>query len=211
VSPTFPDTYDLMPTLRTLPTATAPAPGSERHRLLASADALFDERGFAPVTVGRIARHAGVEPERMHAEFPAKLGLVVEVLRLRHEAWFRGLDQATTAPTDPRDGVLAVFTYLETCFQPGFHGCMFINGYGELGRKEPVIAALADEHLAEVERHVADLCRRAALPASIAQAIALLVDGAKVEAAIHGTTQPARTARTAAAMLISVYQTDPEA
>ncbi|WP_258374230.1 hypothetical protein [Curtobacterium sp. MCBD17_032] len=108
---------------------------------------------------------------------------------------------------DPRDQVLAVFSYLEDCFTDrSYRGCAFINGYGELGRLDPVVAGLANDHLRQLEQHIAMLCAAAEMPAHLAPALTLLVQGAQVEAAIHGNITPARTGRMAAAMLMSVYE-----
>lgn len=40
----------------------------------------------------------------------------------------------------------------------------------------------------------------------VGQALTLLVQGARVGAAVHRSTQPVRSARTAAAMLLAVYE-----
>jgi AcrR family transcriptional regulator len=183
-----------------------PARNAEQWVVVVSADALFTAEGIAPVTLDRIAESAGLSRSTLDAAFASKESLVVAALQYRHQDWTEGLRRFVTGFEDPRDRVLAVFSYLETCFtERGYHGCSFINSYGELGRKDPTVAALAEEHLAALEGFIADLCTDAELPSYLADAMTLLIEGAQVEAAIHGTTQPARSARTAAAMLMSVY------
>lgn len=177
--------------------------------MVATADALFAVEGVTPVSMDRIAASARVPQEVLRAAFPSKRQLVVAALQHRHQDWMSGLAATERATDNPRDRLLTVFTYLEQCFaDSSYRGCAFINGYGELGRQEPAVQQLADDHLRQVEQHIAMLCDAAALPAHLAPALTLLLRGAQVEAAIHGTTQPARTARTAAAMLIAVYDVD---
>ncbi|MBT2501670.1 hypothetical protein [Curtobacterium sp. ISL-83] len=109
---------------------------------------------------------------------------------------------------DPRDVVLGIFGYLEECFSDsGWRGCAFINGHAELGRQDPVIAALAAEHFADVERRLTAVCKAAGMPRHIGQVLALLVEGARVESAVQRSAQPARTARLGAAIVMSVYET----
>ena len=179
---------------------------------MAAADALFGSEGVGPVSLARIAAGARVSRPALRAAFPTKRELVVAALQHRHQHWMGGLAAAEQGAEDPRDRLLTVFTYLEQCFaDDSYRGCAFINGYGELGRRDPVIRQLADDHLRQVEQHVAVLCGLAGLPAHVAPALTLLLQGAQVEAAIHGSVQPARTARTAAAVLIAVYDVDSSA
>lgn len=173
--------------------------------ILAAAD-IFNTQGIQSLDVDVVAVSVGLEPHVVRARYPSSLDLVVGVLQHQHQQWTLGLNHAAAGTTDPREQILTLFSYLESCFMDdAWRGCSFINGYGDVGRTEPVIAALADEHLVAIETHLREWCAAAELPLFVADGLSLLVEGAKVEAAIHGTTQPARSARMAAAMLISVY------
>lgn len=186
------------------PTATLERP--LRSRVLSSAERLFDRSGFAPVSVGRIARDAELPVEALQREFPTKHQLVVAVLEARHAAWVDGLTSSVAAVPDPCDRILAVFSHLEVTFERGsYHGCAFVNGYGELGRRDSDVARLAEEHLTWFEGYMDALCGDAELPPHLAAAVRLLAEGAQVEAAVHGSVRPAASARSAAAMLIAVY------
>lgn len=183
---------------------------SVQRRASGAADALFTERGVTPVTLEDVAKRAGLTRAELTAAYPTKRALVVAVLQRWHGAWRRALDGIAAASDDPRDEVLGVFGYLEQCFaDEGWRGCAFINGHAELGRQDPAIAALAQEHFADVEAHLTMLCSRAGVPAHVAQALSLLVEGARVESAVQRSAQPARAARLGAAMLLSVYEGDP--
>jgi AcrR family transcriptional regulator len=177
-----------------------------RARIVDAADRVFNTSGAAGLTAGRVAEAALTDPDTVQALFPERIDAVVAVLRFRQERWTLGLLAAADGVDDARDEILTVFGHLETSFDDdSWTGCAFINGYGELGYSEPLVAALADEHLSILEAHLHALAARAELPVHVADALSLLVQGAKVEAGIHGTTRPARSARLAAATLMSAY------
>ena len=177
-----------------------------RARIVEAADRVFNTSGAAGLTAGRVAEAALTDPDAVRALFPERIDAVVAVLRFRQERWTLGLAAAADGVDDARDEILTVFAHLEASFDDdSWTGCAFINGYGELGHSEPLVAALADEHLTILEAHLHELAARAELPVHVADALSLLVHGAKVEAAIHGTTRPARSARLAVVTLMGAY------
>ncbi|GAA3352445.1 hypothetical protein GCM10020366_02120 [Saccharopolyspora gregorii] len=105
--------------------------------------------------------------------------------------------------------MLAVFDWLHEWFsEAGFHGCAFLNSFGELGATSPAVAAVVREHKTEVQRYLATLLTDADADAGEARAGALaeqlnvLVEGAITTAAITGTPAPAHHARAAAEALL---------
>ncbi|PZE83238.1 TetR/AcrR family transcriptional regulator [Curtobacterium sp. MCBD17_032] len=175
-------------------------------RIVDAADRVFSVAGAAGLTADRVAAAALTDAATVRALFPERIDAVVAVLHFRQERWTLGLAEAAEGVDDARDEILTVFGHLESSFDDdAWTGCAFINGFGELGHAEPRVAALAEEHLAILEAHLHALAVRAELPGHVADALSLLVHGAKVEAAIHGTTRPARTARLAAATLMGAY------
>ncbi|GGK97459.1 TetR family transcriptional regulator [Curtobacterium luteum] len=194
----------------TTPTLTPARPATPtEHTAVEAADALFTEHGIVPVAMEDVARRAGVSLDELVAVYPTRHDLVVAVLQRWHGAWNAALDRIAAESDDPRDEVLGVFGYLEQCFaEDDWRGCAFINHHAELGRQDPAIAELSREHFRQVEQHLTQVCSRAGLPAHVAQAILLLVEGARVDSAVQRSAQPARTARLAAAMLMSVYEAD---
>ncbi|PYY33014.1 MULTISPECIES: TetR/AcrR family transcriptional regulator [unclassified Curtobacterium] len=178
----------------------------DRARVVDAADRVFTAEGAVGLDHAAIATLAGADQATVRALFPERIDVVVAVLEHRHERWNDGLAAAAVGAADARDEILTVFAHLESCFEDeSWTGCAFINGYGELGRSESRVAALAHEHLRGIEAHLHALAGRAGLPLHVADALSLLVEGAKVEAAIHRTTRPARSARLAAATLMTAY------
>lgn len=190
------------------PTLTSLEITSDEHRaILRAADTLFTEHSVDVVTLEAVAERSGVEAAEVRRLYDGTRALLMDVLAFKHQGWVSRLESNGTTTDDPRDEILEVFSYLEECFtDTTWRGCCFVNAYAELGREDDQIASFALGHFEEVERHMSVLCARANLPQYVSDALTLLIQGARAEAGIHHTSQPARSARIAAAMLMSVYQ-----
>ncbi|WP_286345606.1 TetR/AcrR family transcriptional regulator [Frondihabitans sucicola] len=180
---------------------------SDRVALIRSADHLFTIGHIRSTTIDAIDAHAHRTRAAFDAVFRDKDDLIVAVLDYRHAAWNRHLADAMAPSADPRDKILSIFSYLETWFaEPTFHGCAFVNVYAELGPEIPWAADYAAKHKNVFIDLVTRLALEAGLPESAGTSIALLAEGAQVTAALTRTIAPAREARSAAAMLIALYQ-----
>lgn len=177
--------------------------------VLEAADSLFTEHSIDWVTLDAVAARAQIDVADLTRQHATKRDLLIAVLGYKHQGWVRRLERNALQVTDPRDEILEVFSYLEECFADDtWRGCCFVNAYAEVGREDVEIEALAVEHFDEVERHMSVLCARAGLPRHVSDGLTLLVQGARTEAGIHHTAQPARSARIAAALLMSIYDVD---
>jgi AcrR family transcriptional regulator len=183
-----------------------------RERILAAADDLFYGRGIQAVGMDQVREASGIPLKRIYAEFPSKERLVVAVLASRHALWEQGIARAAEGRPDPRGRLLAIYDFLEAWFADGsFRGCGFINAFGELGTVSPLVAEAAREHKRSFQRYVAGLVAEAGADPELAPQLALLAEGAQTTAAISGTTEPARHARGAAAVLIDAALRRPAA
>jgi AcrR family transcriptional regulator len=184
-------------------TATAPTSDEVRERIVAAADALYYARGIQAVGMDEVRTAAGVSLKRLYAEFPGKEQLVLAVLASRHRQWEDGLARAAAGLDDPRRRLLAVFDFLEAWFaEDTFHGCGFINAFGELGASSPAIAAAARAHKQSFQDYVARLAVEAGADEMLGWQLALLAEGAQTTAAISGRAEAARQARQAAEVLV---------
>ncbi|PZE32507.1 hypothetical protein [Curtobacterium sp. MCLR17_055] len=143
---------------------------------------------------------------------PVGLGALdaLDTVRHRHDEWMRGLLEHEAAFDDPRDRLLAVFTHLEHRLVADGHRAWSDTAHAGAGAAADGtdLVDLLHDQLRQVEAHVAERCAAAALPAHLGQALTLLLHGAHVEATVHRSVQPVRTARTAAAMLLAVHEGD---
>jgi AcrR family transcriptional regulator len=174
-----------------------------RTRLLDAAEELFYARGIQAVGMDAVRVAAGLPLKRVYALYPAKEQLVEAYLERRDVEWRARLAAAVEAVEDPRDRILAVFDWLGSWFrEPGFRGCAWINGFGELGAVSEVVVRQARAHKRAFADYVDGLVAAADLPARLGPELVLLAEGAMVTAGILGTDAPAARARGAAEALI---------
>ncbi|HYQ76320.1 TetR/AcrR family transcriptional regulator [Cellulomonas sp.] len=182
-----------------------PAPSADelRERVLAAADRLYYRRGIQAVGMDELRTEAGVPLKRLYALFGGKDAIVAEVLRRRGALWEVGVRAAVDAAGTPRERLLAVYDHLAGWFgETDFHGCIFINSFGELGGCSPEVAEIVRAHKAAFQEYVAGLVAEAGGPPALAAQLAILAEGAQTTAAIAGTPEAAAQARAAAATLI---------
>ncbi|MBC6457865.1 TetR/AcrR family transcriptional regulator [Actinomadura sp. HBU206391] len=185
------------------------------QRLLDAAEALFYARGVQAVGIDEVRSTAGVSLTRLYRLYPSKQHLVAAYLRRRDERWRADLAGHVAAQTagpaaGPADRLLAVFDWLEGWFRgPDFHGCAFINAFGELGAADDLIAGVVREHKSLFRDYLAGLAGDlAADDPAIVDQILLLAEGAMTTAAITGGPEIAHRARAAAATLLGTSLTD---
>ncbi|MCD0445439.1 TetR/AcrR family transcriptional regulator [Glycomyces sp. A-F 0318] len=174
-----------------------------RERVVEAADRLFYARGVQAVGMDAVRAEAGVSLKRIYALFPSKDDLVVAVLHGRRAQWNAGIAASAADAASARDRILAIFDFLDAWFRrPDFHGCAFINVFGELSGGAPGVARVVREQKEAFGEYVAQLVRDAGAPDSLAPQIAILAEGAQTTAAIGDDPEAAAQARAAAATLI---------
>ena len=162
-----------------------------RVRLLDTAEELFYARGIQAVGMDAIRDASGVPLKRLYQLFPGKEQLVEAYLERRDLSWRGRLASYVQRGGDPRQRILAVFDWLhEWASEPGFRGCAWINGYGELGSVSPAVATQARRHKDAFLAYLRSLVAAADLPDPMADYLYLLAEGAMVAAAIFQTPQP---------------------
>ncbi|MFP3989788.1 TetR/AcrR family transcriptional regulator [Streptomyces sp. E11-3] len=175
-----------------------------RERALDTAEELFYSRGIQAVGMDAIRTASGVSLKRLYQLFPNKEQLLDACLERRDLNWRRRLAERVDLETDPRRRILAVFDWLYDWFsEPGFRGCAWINGYGELGATSPAVAERARSHKEAFKDYLTGLTAAAGLPDESAEQLRLLAEGAMATAGILRDPETARHAGRAAALLIS--------
>lgn len=188
------------------------APPSRRDDLVEAALALFLSNGFHATGIAAILAAAGVNKMTLYHHFASKEELVAAALELRDRRfrdWLFGR-MAELAPDPGRGRLLALFDALgewfrgEATLEAQFRGCAFIKAAGEYGDPADPAHRLAAAHKQAVVEGLAELCRAAVLddPDGCARQLALLKDGAIVEAFVRGDRQSWRAARALAERLL---------
>lgn len=178
--------------------------------LLSAADDLFYREGIPSVGIDALADAAGVSKASIYQHFGNKDGLAAAYIRRRDEhftRWF--LDQLETFPDDsPRARLVATFDIvLRFVRQPGFRGCAFINAATDTraGLPSAGVVDAVRTHKRRMKTWLAQTADAAGAqdPDDLAAALALLIDGALVNAAIEQSENPVLTAKSAAEALFA--------
>ena len=180
---------------------------SARDRILAAASDLFYREGVQNVGIDRIIAESGVAKMSLYNHFKSKDALIEAWLEQRDEGW-REWFQATVEclATDPHERILAIFDALKAWFdQADFRGCAFINSTVELANPHHPATQVALVHQQAVSSYILSLVKAADVPepATLAQQLVLLTEGAIVVAMMLGTSTPADHAKQAASILLA--------
>jgi len=182
------------------PTATL-SDGEALAAVLGASDDLFFRRGVAAVSMAEVRDASGVSLRRLYSLFPAKTDLVTCWLTHRHTVWMRSFEAEfrahVAAGIQPVDAVFdAIADWLVST---EFRGCGFINTWAETGERTAQHEAVIRDHKAALRTLLATI----ADDGSEGCALAVIVDGAIVQAAIFESTDPIDAARRAAHALTS--------
>ncbi len=178
----------------------SPAPTVDRAEsesaALAAAGDLFYEHGVAAVTMSEIRDRSGVSLRRLYNLYPSKADLVSAWLHRRHQTWTDGFAHRVEQRVQSGDiAVDAVFGALEAWMtETGFRGCAFINTHAEASN-------LTDDHREIIRLHKEAFASYLQSLTPEGDALAVIVDGAIVQAAIFTSPDPIHHAHRAAKAL----------
>ncbi|MBB3043074.1 TetR family transcriptional regulator [Nocardioides sp. LMS-CY] len=180
-----------------------PARDAQVSRLLAAAEALFYARGVQAVGMDEIRAGSGISLKRIYQLFRTKSDLLLAVLERRDTRWREDLETFVDRAPDA-ERVSAIFDWLHDWFQaPGFHGCAWINTFGELGGTDAAVVESVQAHKRAFHAFVTRAAVESGYPTAVAPALCLLAEGAIVNASINGDPAQALVAKEAAALLRS--------
>jgi AcrR family transcriptional regulator len=177
-----------------------------RQRIVETAERLFYAQGVRSVGIDRIIAEAEVAKMTLYNHFSSKDDLILAVLQYReekvNEMFARSMERHTRKGMDRLE---AFFAALKDWFKsPGFRGCSFINASVELADASHPASQFAAEHKEGFHEMLKEIIKqtRGAKAASVAPAVALMVEGAIVSAVMEGKPDAADVARDAALALM---------
>lgn len=165
---------------------------SARERVLATAHDLFYRDGIRATGVDRLIAESGVAKLTFYRHFPSKDALVREFLDFRHRRWMAWFIDAlgrwgAASPAEGNARLLLLADVLqEWTEQPDFRGCAFINSVVEIAQALPEAVDIARVHKAEMTQVIAELLPDGATRDLLADAAAMVFDGAIVRAQMAG-------------------------
>jgi AcrR family transcriptional regulator len=172
-----------------------------REHVLAIAHDLFYWQGIRATGVDRIAAEAGVAPTTLYRLFASKDDLVAAYLDRAARQYREWFDAAAAAGgADSRDQILAVFDALIEQVQPHqCRGCPFLMALAEF----PEPAHPAHRRAVELKAWVRARWGELSTEDTIADHLALAMEGVYASAQSLGASGPARRARALAETLLT--------
>jgi AcrR family transcriptional regulator len=185
--------------------ARTPAPGT-RQRILDTAGRLFREHGVRAVGLQQIIDECGCGKNLLYREFPSKDELVAAHLDRCHHEWAAIMEEATQPYADDPAGKLIalVRAAVRQVDDPGFRRCPFRAAHAEFagadhpGRRVPV------SHVTDLRVWLRQLAQQAGAgdPGTLADRLALIIDGVYVNGAMLGVDGAASAATAFAEELV---------
>jgi AcrR family transcriptional regulator len=143
-----------------------------RQRILDTATRLFDTYGVHAVGLQQIIDETGCGKNLLYREFATKDDLVVAYLQRCRDTWSSIITEATAPlPDDPAGQLVAIVrTTVRHATAPGYRGCPVHNTHAEFPDARHPAHPVAVEH-----------------PKTLADRLALIIDGANTNAAALGS------------------------
>jgi len=193
-------------------------PPSRREELVEAAMRVFSRDGFHGTGIEQVLQESGICRMTLYNHFKSKDELILAALRRRDEIFRNRLMKFVSSRSGVGiDAILAVFDFYAQWFEEtDFCGCMFINASAEFRDPESPISRAIIEHRATLVQYLKKHCEQAELndPASLAEQLGLLLDGAVVTAQgscceASDRAKVIQRARQAALALIDSARTNP--
>jgi AcrR family transcriptional regulator len=182
-------------------------PSRPRERIAACAHDLFHRHGIRGVGVEAIAEAAGTNKMTLYRHFGSKDDLILEYLNYKgkksDEIW------AEVERSNPGDPIGQLYGFMEQAAKfiaEDERGCDLANAAVELTQEGHPGLRVIEEFKVRQRDRLAALCRAAGAsqPGLLADALVLLIEGARVSRRSVGTEGPsANLARTSKAVLAS--------
>jgi AcrR family transcriptional regulator len=178
-----------------------------RERIVASAQDLFHRHGIRGVGVDAIAEAAGTNKMTLYRHFGSKDDLILEYLNYKgkksDEIW---AEIEAESPDDPAGQLYGFVAKVAKFIAEDQRGCDLANAAVELTEQgHPGLRVIEEFKIRQRER-LAGLCRAAGAsqPGLLADALVLLIEGARVSRRSVGTEGPsANFVRTSEAVIAS--------
>jgi AcrR family transcriptional regulator len=183
------------------------AKGRPRERIIAAAKDLFHKNGIRGIGVDAIAEAAGTNKMTLYRHFGSKDELVVACLsavaREADEAWTR---TEAHFPGDPPRQLLSWVHMIAQCMVADGRGCDLANAAVELAECRHPAKRVVEECKISQRNRLVSLCEAAGAsqPSLLADALSLLLEGARVSRQSVGAEGPsARFVRLSEAIIES--------
>ncbi|MGN6607485.1 MAG: TetR/AcrR family transcriptional regulator [Jatrophihabitans sp.] len=163
-----------------------------RALVLDTAERLFRARGVHAVGMDELIAAAGLAKMSVYRLFPTKDALVGAYLTRLADGILALIDADATTAADPRDALVAMLDAIAADLRrPDFRGCPFGNAAAEFEDAAHPARTVARDYRRGLRTRLGELVARAGGPVTVADQLAVIVDGAYLNAAHLGPDGPA--------------------
>jgi AcrR family transcriptional regulator len=131
---------------------------SPRERIVEITFELFAKQGYNSTGINQIISEAEVAKASFYQYFKSKEDLCVEFLKVRHEYWFRELNNFLSKEKDPTSKTIKAFDFLVYMNKiENFRGCSFLNILSEIPMDNIKILSVIQSHKADLRNFFLEL------------------------------------------------------
>ncbi|ASK32041.1 TetR family transcriptional regulator [Chryseobacterium sp. T16E-39] len=131
---------------------------SPKDRIVATTMKLFSMQGYNSTGINQIISEANVAKASFYVHFKSKEDLCVEFLNVRHEYWFKELEDFIALKSGYKAKVIAAFDFLIYMNQKeNFRGCSFLNILSEIPMDNIKILDVIQHHKLDLRNYFREL------------------------------------------------------
>ncbi|XKM14196.1 TetR/AcrR family transcriptional regulator [Orbaceae bacterium ac157xtp] len=155
--------------------------------ILNSAESLFNEQGYCPVSLELVAERANVSKRTLYKYFGDKNGLIAEVL-LKRDAFFKqSLTNVVAVFTEQKDKINAIISwYIRWFHDDKYRGCMFVRAQAEYANKDEKVCSIVKEHKQWIQSLIHQCLGETQSYKDASSLIMLILEGMITHTAIFG-------------------------
>lgn len=133
---------------------------SPRHRIIETTFELFAKQGYNSTGINQIISESKVARASFYQYFKSKEDLCVEFLNVRHEYWFKELNNFLLGEKDPKSKTIKAFDFLVYMNEKeNFRGCSFLNILSEIQMDNTKILSVIQSHKADLRNYFSELIK----------------------------------------------------
>ncbi|UKB78879.1 TetR/AcrR family transcriptional regulator [Chryseobacterium sp. MEBOG07] len=131
---------------------------SPRERIIETTFQLFARQGYNSTGINQIISEAEVARASFYQHFKSKEDLCVEFLKVRHEYWFKELNNFVSQETEIRSKTIKAFDFLVYMNEKeSFRGCSFLNILSEIPMDNIKILKVIQSHKTDLRNYFLEI------------------------------------------------------
>ncbi|PWN60379.1 TetR/AcrR family transcriptional regulator [Chryseobacterium viscerum] len=131
---------------------------SPRERIIETTFQLFARQGYNSTGINQIISEAEVARASFYQHFKSKEDLCVEFLKVRHEYWFKELNNFVSQGKEIRSKTTKAFDFLVYMNEKeNFRGCSFLNILSEIPMDNIKILKVIQSHKTDLRNYFLEI------------------------------------------------------